>query len=237
MLQSVKLLLSFLFPPRCPICDDLRPLHAAPICTTCYAKLEWVESPFCYRCGKPLKNEETQYCHDCTKIKHFFYQGRAMLHYHTLAKSLYRLKYGNRQEYAAIYGRLMAEYFRDFLFKTGAQALIPVPLHPARKRKRGYNQAMLLAREISRITKIPMRDDIIKRVKNTIPLKSLTPLERQNNLKKSFHLTRNEVKLETVIIIDDIYTTGSTIDEMSRLLIRNGVSRVYFLTLACGAGS
>ena len=83
---------------------------------------------------------------------------------------------------------------------------------------------------------MPVCDKILVRVKNTIPLKQLNPKERQNNLKKAFQLKGNDVKLKTIILIDDIYTTGSTMDEAASVLLAAGVERVYFITLACGAG-
>jgi ComF family protein len=128
----------------------------------------------------------------------------------------------------------MAKRFASFLQESGANALIPVPLHAARRNVRGYNQSDLLARAISRHCGIPMRSDIVVRVKNTLPMKDLTPTERQNNLKKAFHIKQNEVKLETTIIIDDIYTTGATIDAISKVLLEHGVKNIFFLTLACG---
>ena len=83
---------------------------------------------------------------------------------------------------------------------------------------------------------IPVYTNLLLRVKNTTPLKQLNPAERQNNLKKAFNIAENDVKLSTIILIDDIYTTGSTMDEAADVLLRHGVQRVYFITLACGAG-
>ena len=113
---------------------------------------------------------------------------------------------------------------------------MPVPLHKSRMRKRGYNQARVLAGELSALTGIPVYADWIGRVEKTVPMKDLPAAERQNNLKRAFKILRNDVKLNTIIIIDDIYTTGSTIDAMSRELRNVGVRRIYFITLAIGRG-
>lgn len=115
-------------------------------------------------------------------------------------------------------------------------ALVPVPVHPARKRQRGYNQAELIARELSRCSGIPLNTQLIRRTKRTRPLKSLSYLERQNNLKKAFKMWKNDVKLSTIVIIDDIYTTGSTIDAMAQVLQAAGIRRIYFMTLTIGRG-
>ena len=116
-------------------------------------------------------------------------------------------------------------------------ALVPVPLHPARKRKRGYNQAELLALEIGKQLGLRVENNWLIRTKNTVPQKLLNGQERQNNLKKAFNIGRNDVKLyDRIILVDDIYTTGTTLDEIAALLKSHGVSEVYCVTLACGAG-
>jgi ComF family protein len=128
----------------------------------------------------------------------------------------------------------MALHFGDFLKEIQADALIPVPLHKKRYRARGYNQAHVLAKSISRLSGIPVYSRLVFRVKNTAPMKELTATQRQNNLKKAFHMKENEVKLKVAVLIDDIYTTGSTIDAISACLLEHGVKKVYFLALACG---
>ena len=116
------------------------------------------------------------------------------------------------------------------------QALVPVPLHKKKKRKRGYNQAQVLAEELSRIWQLPVLDDLVIRVKNTRPMKGIEGTERQNNLKKAFKLGRNDVKLNTIIVIDDIYTTGSTVDAVARVCREGGIANVYVLSVSIGHG-
>ena len=116
-------------------------------------------------------------------------------------------------------------------------ALVPVPMYAAKQRKRGYNQAEVLARAIGRRLEIPVEARVISRIRNTVPMKQLSEAERRNNLKRAFNIARNDVKLLTIIVVDDIYTTGSTIDEISREFRRAGVKRIYFLSLAIGQTS
>ncbi len=130
----------------------------------------------------------------------------------------------------------MAEYLGDFIRTVRPEALIPIPLHRKRLRARGYNQARLLARALGRRTGVPVCADFLVRVKNTLPLKYENPKERQNNLKKAFNIARNDVKLKRVVVIDDIYTTGSTMDEAAETLRGAGVEEVYFIALASGTG-
>jgi len=117
-----------------------------------------------------------------------------------------------------------------------AQALVPVPIHSSRQKDRGFNQAECLAQEIGKRLQIPVCRDLLIRVRKTVPQKELDETERQNNLKKAFKMGINSVKLDTIIMIDDIYTTGSTIDACAAVLLKNGVKKIYFITAAVGQG-
>ena len=227
--------MQLLFPLRCPVCDRIAVPFGAKVCKECAGKLKLLVPPYCMKCGKKLQ-EEGELCGDCRRIGHIFARGRALYEYDSVAASIYRLKYAGRQEYAQFYGEEMAFYLGKFIREVQPDALIPIPLHKKRFRARGYNQAALLARTLGRELDIPVAEHFLRRVKDTIPLKLLNPQERQNNLKKAFIISENDVKLKTVIMVDDIYTTGSTMDEAARALREGGVERVYFVTLACGAG-
>lgn len=223
-----------LFPARCPICDEVVKVGETGICRECARKVQYVMPQRCCKCGKHLWQEEEEYCADCNERTHYFDAGRALYEYASVNKSLYRLKYSSRAEYAEVFGEEIAFYLKDFLQQIKPDALIPVPMHPKKERSRGYNQSVLLARAVGRNTNIPVYENYVRRVRNTVPLKFLNPEERLNNLKKAFILTENSVKLEVVVIVDDIFTTGSTIDEMSKVLRQSGVQKIYFITLAIG---
>lgn len=188
------------------------------------------------KCGKKLADAQTEYCGDCMRRRHLFDRGRALYAYKSVSDSIYRFKYKGRQEYAAYYAACIERELGDWIRRCGADALVPVPIHTSRRRRRGYNQAEVLAKELGRLTGIPVEGNLIGRVRKTVPMKELSVDERQNNLKRAFKICRNDVKLNTIIIVDDIYTTGSTIDAMSYELRRAGVRRIYFVTLAIGNG-
>ncbi len=228
-------LLQVLFPLRCPVCDEIVRQAGEKICLKCMSVPKLLTPPWCMKCGKKLAGEE-EYCSDCKEKSHFFIRGRALYEYGSAAPMIYRFKYGGRREYADFFGEQIAEYLGDFIRRTDADALVPVPLHRKRKAVRGYNQAELLAKALGKAMKIPVAADLVVRVKNTEPLKYENPKERQNNLKKAFLIRQNDVKLKRVIIVDDIYTTGSTMDEIARALREAGIEKVYCIALACGAG-
>lgn len=226
--------LQLLYPRRCPICDNIIPQWGEKICLTCLPKLKFVAPPRCLKCGKGLKVTKQEYCGDCAHKHHYYVSGRALYEYGSVADSLYRLKYEGRQEYAQAYGDELARYLGDFIKRVKPDALIPIPLHWTRKGKRGYNQAALLAKSLGKQVGVPVKEKVLIRVRKTAPMKLLNPVERQNNLKKAFLIRGNDVKLKTVIIVDDIYTTGATIDEAARTLLEAGVEKIYFVTLAVG---
>ena len=144
------------------------------------------------------------------------------------------IKFHNKKEYLDFYGPYMAEVLGKRILAWDAQALIPVPLHRSKRRKRGFNQAEILAVEVGRALGIPVRTDVVQRIRNTRPQKDLSLRERQNNLKGAFKIIQYDVKLKKIILVDDIYTTGSTIDGIAGKLLEQGAEEVYFIALCIG---
>ncbi len=205
-------------------------------CEECRPKLKYISEPWCLKCGAPVVNSEDSYCPSCMVRKHLFTAGRALYEYSSVRTSIYRFKYSGRAEYGEFYGREMAEKLKEQLKKWKPDGLIPIPLHAAKERLRGYNQAEKLARAIGRYCDIPVFDRIVFRRQKTRPMKELNVKERQNNLKKAFIIPQDVVKLKRVVLVDDIYTTGTTMDSVAGLLLEKGVLEVYTLTLAIGTG-
>ncbi len=230
-----KQLLQLFFPTRCPVCDGLVAPYGEKICLACMEKLKLLTPPWCMKCGRKLE-DEGELCEDCRKKGHEFIRGRALYEYGSVAASIYRMKYGGRQEYADFFGEEMGRYLGSFIRQMKPDGIVPVPLHRKRQKERGYNQAALLAKALGEHMEVPVYDKLVRRTKDTKPLKLQNPGERQNNLKKAFIIAENDVKLKTILLVDDIYTTGSTMDEMARVLKRHGVEKVCFVTIACGSG-
>ena len=230
------ILTDLIYPRRCPVCDRAVSPFGSLVCETCKEAFEYVKEPYCMKCGKKLEEEEMEYCRDCMRHRHLFNRGRALCSYRSISDSIYRFKYKGRQEYAAYYAACMEQSLGNWIRRCRPDALVPVPIHTSKRRVRGYNQAEVLAKELGKRLGIPVETNLIKRVRKTVPMKELSVYNRQNNLKRAFKICHNDVKLSTIIIIDDIYTTGSTIDTMSYELRKAGVKRIYFVTLAIGNG-
>lgn len=244
-----------LYPKRCPICDGIvRPqggiafpagageehIPAAmcyPVCAECQKGIQYVREPACKRCGKQLEEERQEFCGDCARKAHAFVQGKALWVYRGPVKdSVYRLKYGNRREYAISYAQEMARRYGDWISERMFDAIVPIPLHKKRQRSRGYNQAELMARELGRLFGIPVMPKLLVRCVNTRPQKELNDKERKNNLKKAFKIAENGVQLKRILLVDDIYTTGSTMDGAAQALIDAGVPEVYGISASIGRG-
>lgn len=237
--QCADGLLELLFPVRCPVCDKPVSYYERErgICPACVKKLPLIRKKRCLLCGRELADQRTELCADCTESRdrHCYTGGFALCSYQdVMRESVYRFKYGARREYARVYGRLMAERFGEAMRRAGIEGIIPVPLYRLKEKQRGYNQAALLARALGDYTGLPVYEDYVVRVRSTPPMKTLSAAGRQNNLKKAFKIGRNDVKLKITIIIDDIYTTGSTVDAIAGILRKAGAARVYFITLAIG---
>ena len=227
----------FLFPKRCPVCHEVVEEKGELVCDICRTRLPYVREPACRKCGKPLLTEEQEYCGDCTRKRHYFRQGKAPFFYDEIMRaSIARFKYGGRREYAAFYAEeILQRCAKEMLFWKG-EVLVPVPLHSSRRKVRGFNQAELLAKEISRRTGIPVDAGLLKRTRKTHVQKELNDQERLANLKNAFSVRKGKIPYKNVILVDDIYTTGSTIDEAARILRENAVQTIYFLSICVGRG-
>lgn len=188
------------------------------------------------KCGKPLLVTDNEYCKDCLRTGHLFERGRALYVYGGKAReSISRFKFHGRREYADFYGRDMAGRLGSFIRACSPDIIIPVPISKEKMKKRGYNQAELIADSISRYIKIPVDPGAALRMINTPPMKELTRAERMKNLRGAFKINAHVVKCRNVLIVDDIYTTGSTMDAMAAELKKAGAREVFFVALAVGS--
>lgn len=226
--------LDLIYPRVCPFCGEI---SKNGICRECSIKIVYIEEPCCMRCGKPLKVEEQEYCADCGRRESSITQGKGLwLHKHPVSKAIYRFKYNNKRSWGEVFAKELYENYKEQIKSWEIEEIIPIPLHPSKKRMRGYNQAEILAMKLSEYTGIPCQRNVLYRIQKTTAQKQLGREERGRNLKYAFGVSKLWHPVNNVLLIDDIYTTGATIESSARLLKKAGALNIYFLTLSIGQG-
>lgn len=226
-----------LFPRCCPVCGGVAMPKGRLICPACLKQLSFVSSPACMKCGKEIGSRDQEYCTDCIRRKKSFTRGFALLNYDSRAAvSMAAVKYHNKREYLDFYARAAALRFEKQFRQAGIQVIVPVPVHASRLKTRGFNQAAVLAEKLSAELGIPW-EELLIRVKKTDPQKSLGSAERLKNLRGAFEAEQEAGKWERVLLVDDIYTTGSTAEICSRALLKTGVKQVFVFAVCIGHGA
>jgi competence protein ComFC len=214
---------------KCVICE--REIFNNPkysICPDC--KLEFNRS-FCQKCGTAMDNM-SDYCQDCKEYKPHYAAARSVLVYEGNAQKLIRdYKYGAIKYLSEPLGQLMSDYFSNLNWKT--DLIVPAPMSRERLKERGFNQSLLLAQAVAKNHNIPLKDDILIKIKNTPYQARLTRKERFEQVKGAFVAQENaDLKNKKILLIDDVMTTGATCDELSRILLKHKAREVYVLVLA-----
>jgi ComF family protein len=195
-----------------------------------------IASPFCSKCGLPFVSREgdDHTCSECLSEKRYFGIARASGVYEgTLMEALHRFKYTKKTALSKPLSFLAAQTFSRFWDGHGIGLVVPVPLQIRRLRERGFNQAVLLAKGVGRLGDMPVDPFVLVRTRWTEPQTSLSRKERKKNLKGAFAVRKPEnVRGKKVLLVDDVYTTGSTVNECSRVLLRAGAHSVDVLTVA-----
>lgn len=231
-------LVGLLFPRRCPVCGDIVLPRGELICPDCIKELSPVRLPVCMTCGKQLEGSTAEQCSDCMRHPKSFKRNFALLNYNRAARySMVAVKYKNKREYLDFYAKAVCKRFGRQILRIRPDVLVPVPIHASRMRSRGYNQAEILAGKVGKQLGIPVCPGALRRLKKTLPQKELDPAQRLKNLKQAFAAGQLPDGVKTVMLVDDIYTTGSTLEACSHILLSMGVKEVYGLTICIGRGA
>ena len=223
-------ILDILYPRRCALCDRVLASCETYLCKECSFHLTFRRGKICLKCGRP---SEKAVCGQCRLHRYSFDECLIPFAYKGMIKdSIMRFKYHDRPEYARFFAAAILHYGGKRIMEWNADALVPVPVHKSRLLKRGYNQAGLLAKEISVRTGIPVEDRLAARIKKTEAQKELGFSERKDNLKDAFVYTGKARVPETVIIVDDIFTTGSTMESLAALFRKNGAKKIYGICIS-----
>ena len=230
-LRSVgRAVLDYALPPRCAGCGEVIE-EVGAFCPECWGRMEWLGNDGCQRCGLPLAGTEAETCGRCLADPPKLDRMRAAVAYDELPRSIaLRLKYGRKVALA----RTMARYMAPLRDGWGEEAvLIPVPLHRWRLWGRGFNQSGLVVRELGKIWRLPAEQGALRRVKRTKPLKGLSHSQRRRTVSGAFRVEdRTILAGKTVLLIDDVLTSGSTAEACARALRRAGATRIELICWA-----
>lgn len=221
-------LLDLVLPPRCPGCGAVvTSLHS--FCTGCWSSLDFLAERGCLVCGIPLEATDPGTCAGCLVRAPRIARTRAAVAYGDIPRSLaLRLKYGRKVALA----KAMARYMTPLLTQENA-LLVPVPLHRRRVAARGFNQSLLIAREIGRRRGMEVAHHLLRRKRATPPLKGMSFAQRRRAVAGAFAMAGGaDVRGRTVVLIDDVLTTGSTANACARTLRQAGAARIELLCWA-----
>lgn len=233
--SAAQLVADIAFPPSCPSCHGAVEAEGN-FCAACFAKLRMITAPLCQCCGIPFvfAVEEVMRCPECLESPPAFDMARSALVYDAVSAPLISaLKFSDQWSGLARHARMMVGAGGDALKE--ADLLLPVPLHWRRLVRRKYNQSALLAYSISAQVKIPCAIGILQRVRPTPPQMRLDRKTRLRNVRKAFAVSpaaMAEIMGKTVVLVDDVITTGATADACARVLKKAGAKEVRVLTLA-----
>lgn len=240
--ETAEEVLELLYPSHlyCISCrrwiDERQPYR---LCHYCLEAIHWATGRTCEVCGKCLSphNPFTR-CYSCREHPHRFRKGLTCAEYGPEVRDLlFAFKYHGRSDLAETMGEMAADRWEAAGEEEVPDLVVPIPLHPKKRRKRGYNQAGLFAKAFARREGFAYCEDVLERTRETIPLRGLSPNERKTELEGAFRVApgREEaVRGRMILAVDDIYTTGATMDEAARVLLKAGASEVRILTFATG---
>jgi ComF family protein len=232
-----RCLVDFFFPPLCPLCRNVMTVNPANgFCAECLGQMKFLSHPFCSCCGLPFGSSagEDHLCSRCLTEERYFAGARAVGFYEGgLAEAISRFKYQGATHLAKPLGKLLIDYRNTGFSFSDFEVILPTPSSRERLRDRGFNQALLLARQVSRAHSIPLNFEALRRIRHTLPQTKLSGPEREKNIRGAFEVHRPEaVKEKHILLIDDVLTTGATAGECAKVLRRAGAKQVDVLTLA-----
>ncbi|UCH12380.1 MAG: ComF family protein [Candidatus Omnitrophota bacterium] len=234
-----KGLLNLVYPLECQICKiELGPFKESCLCNECKGRIRLNLPPFCLKCGKSLINSTytNAYCQDCMRTTYHFRRAWATGHYQGILKDCIHLfKFNGKLCLLPAFTELFLNFTKLYIKINEFDAIIPVPLHKTKIRERTFNQAELLANDFSRRNGIPVYADNLIKAKHTPPQTELSKEGRASNIKGAFKITDSSfLKGKNILLMDDVFTTGYTLNECAKILLEGGAGSVACLVLARG---
>lgn len=226
-------MVDILYPPKCFSCNVKVSFHGV-LCESCWGKVEFIEKPCCLKCSIPLPASYLGgFCERCNRTKYSFDRNISVVRYEGMMKEIvHDFKFNDKTHLAKVMSRYMLMALGNFCHEK-FDIVLPVPMHKTKLRKRRYNQAVLLAVNISKSLKIKIKTNVLRKTKETISQINYSRLERFQNLEQAFYIDNiKNIKNKSVLIVDDVMTTGATIDACAKALKSAGAAKVYSVTFA-----
>lgn len=199
-----------------------------------------MKAPTCFKCGRPVDSSLQELCFECAKKDHSYSAGFAVFIYNEdMRKAMSDFKFNNRRDNADFFIEELVKASQSFVRIFEPTCFVPVPVHSSRLRERGFNQALILAEGLSEGLDIPIKE-ALKRTKKTLPQKKLSDKERVDNLRQAFAIDeayKDIIYGARILLVDDIYTTGSTVAACSEVLLEGGAETVGFVSVCIGKGN
>lgn len=236
----VASILNLLYPSACEACGIKTHAWNQNICGSCYKKIKKRQPPFCIKCGKELPGspEMKNICNDCKKACIYFDRAASVFHYDDILKNLvHSFKYKKTISLAKEFSDLAVGFMEEYSIGMDSDMVLSIPMHPFRLFKREINPSEILAKNIAKKTGLKYSHGILKKIRNTTPQSRLARNERIHSVKNSFSLRKNKktaIRNKNILLVDDLFTTGSTVNECAKVLKEAGSRSVEVITLARG---
>jgi len=232
MKKLLNLILDFLIPPVCPICfERVDVVHT--LCPKCFSELKFITRPCCEICGYPFEFDldGEHLCGRCLKEPPLYHKARSLFVYNDASKKLILpFKHGDRIELALLFVKLIRQNYADIIKEN--DVVVPVPLHIRRLIKRKYNQSALIAKPLAQKFNKRYLPTTLKRLRATSSQGHLSAAERKKNVANAFGVVHpEEIKGKNVLLIDDVMTTGATVNECTKALLKAGAKQVDIITI------
>ncbi|MDP8247564.1 MAG: ComF family protein [Candidatus Tritonobacter lacicola] len=231
--------INLVYPANCPVCGaGLSPFEDSPLCPDCLRETCFIRGRACAGCGLPLPEAlpagDGFLCGECRMTRRYFFRAISAFVYEGPVKELIHVfKYSGRAYLAGFFAAAIADAMKGRVEVSGEEVVVPVPIHRARLRGRGYNQAGEIARRLAGLLGLKVELKVLRRLTQPAFQVGLTRSQRRENIKGCFRVAdRRTVKNRRFFLVDDVYTTGSTLDECSRVLLRAGAESVIAITAA-----
>lgn len=218
--------MDWLYPPRCCNCDR----RGFVLCDECFTKVERLNGKLCYKCGYPIYSR-SHFCEDCRLETPLYTQMRSWTsHTGAAQKAIHELKYKRN----LAMGKILAQPLTEIVKKSGWQIdlVVPIPLSRSRLRTRGYNQAALISRHLAASLNIQHSSNTVKRIRNTSTQIDMDVNKRFTNLLDAFYANPATLKKRNILVIDDVITTGATMQNCTKALLKAGAENIYCLSVA-----